>query len=115
MLAQPELEARRWDGYRGLVAPQLLGSWNWPGALLQAGPETRMCGAMDGLLNRLPFWYSVRRLHHSKMYLHTRVHACVTYILSCVHQSQTDVTQKLLQGRMRSMGPVKWIEAAILP
>ena len=61
MLAQPELEARRWDGYRGLVAPQLLGSWNWPGALLQAGPEMRMRGAMDGLLNRLPFWYSVRR------------------------------------------------------
>ena len=63
MLAQPELEARRWDGYRGLVAPQLLGSWAWPGALLQAGPETRMRGAMDGLLNRLPFWYSVRRPH----------------------------------------------------
>ena len=60
VLSAQELEARRWDGYRGMVAPQLLGSWNWPGATLQAGYETRMRAAIDAMLNRLPFWYSVR-------------------------------------------------------
>ena len=59
ILSAPELEARRWDGYRGMVAPQLLGSWNWPGASLQAGYETRMRAAIDAMLCRMPFWYSV--------------------------------------------------------
>ena len=59
-MSAPELESRRWDGYRGMVAPQLLGSWNWPGASLQAGYETRMRAAIDAMLCRLPFWYSVR-------------------------------------------------------
>ena len=59
VLSAAELEARRWDGYRGMVAPQLLGSWSWPGATLQAPYETRMRGAIDAMLNRIPFWYSV--------------------------------------------------------
>ena len=39
VLAQPELEARRWDGYRGLVAPQLLGSWELAGRAAAGGPR----------------------------------------------------------------------------
>ena len=59
-LSASKLEARRWDGYRGHGCPaQLLGSWSWPGATLQAPYETRMRGAIDAMLNRIPFWYSV--------------------------------------------------------
>lgn len=55
-----ELEARRWDGYRGMVAPQLRGEGSWPKASLQAPFELRVQGAIDAMLMRVPFWFAVR-------------------------------------------------------
>ena len=132
MLAQPELEARRWDGYRGLVAPQLLGSWAWPGALLQAGPETRMQGAMDGLLNRLPFWYSVRHpLHGMRFSARSQTHGRMCTCMGAVslHKApicppvpcavcivaMADAAQTMPKGEIPSMGLVEDIQAAMLP
>lgn len=59
VLTAPELEARRWDGYRGMVAPQLRGDGSWPKASLQAGFEVRIQGAVDAMLTRVPFWFMV--------------------------------------------------------
>lgn len=89
MLTAPELEARRWDGYRGMVAPQLRGSWSWPGASLQAGYETRLRAAADAMLCRLPFWYLVRDHHsphkdsfvHQQPVLETRLRAAADAML----------------------------------
>lgn len=60
MLTGPELEARRWDGYRGMIAPQLRGDGSWPKASLQAGFEVRIQAAVDAMLTRVPFWFMVR-------------------------------------------------------
>ena len=60
MLTTAELEARRWDGYRGMVAPQLRGEGSWPKASLQAAFELRVQAAVDAMLMRVPFWFTVR-------------------------------------------------------
>lgn len=60
VLTAAELEARRWDGYRGLVAPQLRGEGSWPHASLQAAFELRVQAAVDAMLMRVPFWFTVR-------------------------------------------------------
>jgi hypothetical protein len=59
VLTGAELEARRWDGYRGLVAPQLRGDGGWPKASLQAGFEVRIQAAVDAMVTRVPFWFAV--------------------------------------------------------
>ncbi|CAL8466956.1 g6492 [Coccomyxa elongata] len=58
VLTAAELEARRWDGYRGLVAPQLRGEGSWPRASLQAAFELRVQAAVDAMLMRMPFWFT---------------------------------------------------------
>lgn len=59
VLTAAELEARRWDGYRGLVAPQLRGEGSWPRASLPAAFELRVQAAVDAMLMRVPFWFTV--------------------------------------------------------
>ncbi len=60
MLSAAELEARRWDGYRGILAPRLRGEGAWPGASLGAGYEARVAGALDAAVARVPFWLQAR-------------------------------------------------------
>ena len=109
ILSVPELEARRWDGYRGMVAPQLLGSWNWPGASLQAGYETRMRAAIDAMLCRLPFWYTVRLRLAMNMCM--RMCMCSATILqgSCACGATTDVKSLVHMSDMLMRGGVFWV------
>ena len=69
VLTAAELEARRWDGYRGMVAPQLRGEGSWPKASLQAAFELRMQAAVDAMLMRVPFWFAVRPISLSSSHL----------------------------------------------
>lgn len=59
LLGPAELELRRTDGFRNLVAPHLRGEGNWPGAALDATPATRIFHAIDALLSAVPFWFKV--------------------------------------------------------
>ena len=59
VLSSSELEARRPDGFKFIVAPVLRGEGNWPGISLYATMEQRIHYTVDALLARIPFWLKV--------------------------------------------------------
>ena len=59
VVQSPELEARRSDGFRTLLAPQLRGEGNWPKVALYAAYEARIFFSADALLTSVPFWFKV--------------------------------------------------------
>ena len=59
LLGSTELEARRPDGFKFIIAPLLRGEGNWPSVSLYASLEQRIHFTMDALLARIPFWLKV--------------------------------------------------------
>ena len=59
LLRPEELEVRRSDGFRTLLAPQLRGEGNWPKVALYAAYEARTFFCADALLTCVPFWFKV--------------------------------------------------------
>ena len=59
VLQPHELELRRNDGFRQVLAPQLRGEGNWPKVALYAAAEARIFFCADALLTSIPFWFKV--------------------------------------------------------
>ncbi|KAK9803241.1 hypothetical protein WJX73_008882 [Symbiochloris irregularis] len=57
VLLPEELELRRTDGYKGMLAPLLRGEGNWPKVALYAASEARIFFCADALLTSIPFWF----------------------------------------------------------
>lgn len=63
LLSSSELEARRPDGFKFVVAPVLRGEGNWPSVSMYGTMEQRMQHTLEVLMARLPFWLQVTLLH----------------------------------------------------
>ena len=59
LLSNSELEARRPDGFKFIIAPVLRGEGNWPSVSLYGTTEQRIHFTVDALLARIPFWLKV--------------------------------------------------------
>jgi len=59
LLSSSELEARRPDGFKFIIAPVLRGEGNWPTISLYGTMEQRIHFTVDALLARIPFWFKV--------------------------------------------------------
>lgn len=59
LLSSSELEGRRPDGFKFIVAPVLRGEGNWPSVSMYGTMEQRMQHTLEVLLARLPFWLQV--------------------------------------------------------
>lgn len=59
LLSSSELEARRPDGFKFIIAPVLRGEGNWPSISLYGTMEQRIHFTVDALLARIPFWFKV--------------------------------------------------------
>ncbi len=59
LLSNSELEARRPDGFKFIIAPVLRGEGNWPTVSLYGTMEQRIHFTVDALLARIPFWLKV--------------------------------------------------------
>eukprot|EP00884_Botryococcus_braunii_P022264 jgi/Botrbrau1/8721/Bobra.0311s0031.1 len=57
LLGPAELDLRRADSFRGLVAPQLRGEGNWRNVALYATHTARIFFAVDAMLSAVPFWF----------------------------------------------------------
>ncbi|DBB03841.1 TPA: hypothetical protein ACH3X1_012936 [Trebouxia sp. C0004] len=57
LLSSSELEARRPDGFKFIIAPVLRGEGNWPSISLYGTMEQRLHFTVDALLARIPFWF----------------------------------------------------------
>lgn len=69
LLSSSELEARRPDGFKFIVAPVLRGEGNWPGISLYATMEQRIHYTVDALLARIPFWLKVSHIRHVQVFV----------------------------------------------
>ena len=58
-MSSAELEARRPDGFKFIIAPLLRGEGNWPSVSLYGSLEQRIHFTVDALLARIPFWLKV--------------------------------------------------------